>query len=754
MRTIPKDRSILLIALVLCFILIYGSSGIYLSPADAQGLPLGATQFKKCDMMQFNIYSLNISGQTYPVNYQITGAKLNNITPDIRDAALLVNISPISNGILTIELPRSLIDSKKQVGLDDHYVVFEKSRHMTSNEIKNNAQVRTLEINFDKTDKNIRIDGNRMELVLTPDHHKTQIYSPKVSVTCLTQSPPSDLAVQITANVTDKFGKIQETTLHYSIGCSPISCQDADWQPIKMNLMWGNLSNGTFSATIPAVLQGNTEVNYFVDVKDDLGYSSTTKIRNFITMSDRFSSPTMTGWYYDTQSGTLYVEIIDSGIGVNVKNVSLDGHIRMQITDGDKWDGVYKAGLPENSPERSSKCQDCSLLVYDLLGNHTNEILRSVKKSDTMIHGGFKIDISPEPNISNLTALTKFFVKGAFPSRGIPDTANSSIKVVNQEVNRSSYDNYFELPIIIDNAPTRTQHQLYPNPLSMFRSNNNTNFPLKLFGDPKLFPFDSYYVNMVLGIPFKNIAIQNIRPSFSSIFNSSWNAGLSNSSINIRNIGIQNNTAGINLGPTKTLYVFPNSSGIANGSGMVDPKGNFTFVNARIDFARSSSTYVIIIPLLVIFYLLGAIFILENIGDQLTIRVTITLGVFAFLFAFIPIVTPIKPSTSAPTVFDSLITLALIATIAFTVSSVVGSRPFIKNRFGEDAVWIDIISYILVSLIVLSFFVFNNYQYSTVGLILTIVLGGLGYGLLSRMILRRKRKRTSLENDVDINLDL
>src|ERR671930_522408 len=107
MRTIPKDHSILLIALVLCFILIYWSSGITVSPAYAQGIPPSATQFKKCDMMPFNIYSLNISSQTYPVDYQITGAKLNNITADVRDAALLVNISPISNGILSIELPRN-----------------------------------------------------------------------------------------------------------------------------------------------------------------------------------------------------------------------------------------------------------------------------------------------------------------------------------------------------------------------------------------------------------------------------------------------------------------------------------------------------------------------------------------------------------------------------------------------------------------------------------------------------------------------
>lgn len=697
------------------------------------------------------MYKLNIRGETYPINYQITGAKLNNISAQVDDATLLVNISPISNGILTIELPRNLIDSKKPVGIDDRYAASEDSRPISSKEIKNNAQVRTLEIHFDKAAKNIKIAGNKMEVVLTSNKRQAEVL--QVFITCLIEPPPSDSAVQIIANVTDKFGKIQDSTLYYSIGCLSISCQDADWQHKKMNLINGTLSSGTFSATIPAVLQGNTTVNYFVNLKDDLGYSSTTQLRNFITKSDHFSRPSMTGWYYDVHSGMLEVEIIDSGIGVNVKNVSTNEHIKMQLTDGDKWDGLYKVMLQKNSPERSSKCQNCSLLIYDLLGKHTNETLNQSKKSDTMIHGTFKIDISPEPNISNLTALSKFFVKGVFPSRDILDTNNASIKIVNEEVNPSSYDNYFEIPIMIDH-PTRTQHQLHPSPLSVFHGNNNTKFPLKVFGDPNLFPFDTYYINMVLAIPFKNITIQSIRPSFSTVFNSSWFADPSNSSINIHNIGIQNNTAGINPGPTKTQYVFPDSSGIANGSGIINPKGNLTFINAHIDFKRSSSIYVIIIPLLVIFYLLGAIFVVENTAEQLTVRVTITLGVFAFLFTFTPIVTQIKPNTSAPTIFDSLITFALVATIAFTVSSVIGSRPFIKNKFGKDPVWIDRISFFIVSTIIIVFwyFTFSTFQYHKnlilwypSLLILLIVLSGLGYGLLLRMKLGRSKQRINLD---------
>ena len=490
-------------------------------------------------------------------------------------------------------------------------------------------------------------------------------------------------------------------------------------------------------------MQGNTIVNYFVSVKDDLGYSSTSKIRDFITKSDHISRPTMIGWYYDVlsnESGILEAEIIDSGVGV--KNVTLiDGHINseMQLTDGDKWDGLYKVTLPKDSKASSGKCQNCSLLIHDLSGKHTNENLKPSKKSDSIIHGRFNIDISPELNINNLSAPSRFFVKGELPSRDIPpDTTNNSIKVVNEESNRGIYANYFELPLIIDHQSTRAQHQLYPNPLSVFHSNNNTNSSLKVSGDPTLFPFDNYSINLVFAIPFKNITFQVIKPSYSTVFNSIWIADRDNSSISVDNIGIKNNTAGIYTGLIKTQYIFPDSSGIANGSGVVGPKSNFSFVNVHFSFNRNSSGYAITIPLFAIFFLLGTIFILEKREKKeinLTIRVTITIGIFAFLFTFVPIVNQTRPLTTlnnTPTIADFLITIIILATITFTISSVLSDLGI--EKYKRFASWVDVLAFLLITGITIDYVSIYppNIRSQLIPIIL-LILFGLGYGLLFRI---------------------
>jgi hypothetical protein len=109
-------------------------------------------------------YSLNIGGKTYPINYQITGNgnKLNNIIPQKDNATLLVNIVSTSDGTLTIELPRNIIDSKKQGGIDDDYVASADGQDTTANEIKNTNQVRTLAIDFDKGTNQIEVTGDHI----------------------------------------------------------------------------------------------------------------------------------------------------------------------------------------------------------------------------------------------------------------------------------------------------------------------------------------------------------------------------------------------------------------------------------------------------------------------------------------------------------------------------------------------------------------------------------------------------------------
>ena len=111
-------------------------------------------------------YNLNSGGKAYPLSYQITGAgnKLNSITAEVDNTTLLLNTVAQSNGKLTIELPRNLIDSKKQGNTDEPYAVWEDGQPQAADEIntKNNSQVRTLAIDFDKGTGQIEIAGTKM----------------------------------------------------------------------------------------------------------------------------------------------------------------------------------------------------------------------------------------------------------------------------------------------------------------------------------------------------------------------------------------------------------------------------------------------------------------------------------------------------------------------------------------------------------------------------------------------------------------
>jgi predicted secreted protein with PEFG-CTERM motif len=111
-------------------------------------------------------YGVRTGDKTFPITYQITGSgnKLSNITAAKDNTTLLVNVGGSkADGKLTIQLPRNLIDSKKQGNQDSPYVIFEDSQPSQNvQEIKSNAQARTLAIDFDKGTDVIEIAGSKM----------------------------------------------------------------------------------------------------------------------------------------------------------------------------------------------------------------------------------------------------------------------------------------------------------------------------------------------------------------------------------------------------------------------------------------------------------------------------------------------------------------------------------------------------------------------------------------------------------------
>jgi hypothetical protein len=152
-------------------------------------------------MARFNplsTYNLVIHDKTYTINYQIIGGRINNITEEKDNRTLSLGISSASNGTLTIELPRNVIDSEKQgANVDGTYAVFVDGQQApTFDETKKNAHVRVLSVPFDNGTEQIEIVGTEMASAITPQ------IPISTSATAASVSPPPSLEVLAGGNVT------------------------------------------------------------------------------------------------------------------------------------------------------------------------------------------------------------------------------------------------------------------------------------------------------------------------------------------------------------------------------------------------------------------------------------------------------------------------------------------------------------------------------------------------------------------------
>src|SRR5262249_35143817 len=151
-------------------------------------------------------------------------------------------------------------------------------------------------------------------------------------------------------------------------------------------------------------------------------------------------------------------------------------------------------------------------------------------------------------------------------------------------------------------------------------------------------------------------------PNFIQPFNSYWLTSQASASM-YSTSDVTSNSANNSF-----FHLFPHYTDIISASnGKI---GKLTFLSLKFDVKRNYSIYAVIIPLLLVFYLLGAIFILSS-RANLHKRVTLAVAVFAFIFAFTTVgenLKPLNPSGN-PTFYDFLISTLVIATISFTVGS-------------------------------------------------------------------------------------
>ena len=109
-----------------------------------------------------NSINFKIGNKTYqPIKFHIVGGKLTGIYAEKDNISLLLNISSTSDGKLSIELPRNIIDSK-QGNVDDNYAVFVDGQYAAADEIRTTAEARTLTVAFDNGTSVIEITGTQL----------------------------------------------------------------------------------------------------------------------------------------------------------------------------------------------------------------------------------------------------------------------------------------------------------------------------------------------------------------------------------------------------------------------------------------------------------------------------------------------------------------------------------------------------------------------------------------------------------------
>ena len=102
------------------------------------------------------------NGKTIPINYLMTTGKLLDLTLNKSRATLVVTITaPSDKGNLTIQIPRYVVDDKKEGNADQKFTVHVDGKDGTFKETDNTKTTRTLSIQFGKDAKVIDIIGSK-----------------------------------------------------------------------------------------------------------------------------------------------------------------------------------------------------------------------------------------------------------------------------------------------------------------------------------------------------------------------------------------------------------------------------------------------------------------------------------------------------------------------------------------------------------------------------------------------------------------
>ena len=102
------------------------------------------------------------SQQTFGVNYTITGGTVKDISIDTQSISLIISINSTTDGTITIQIPRALVDAKTNSGQDDAFIILIDGAEVKSQSESSNSNYRNLTIQFYQGEQDIEIIGTQV----------------------------------------------------------------------------------------------------------------------------------------------------------------------------------------------------------------------------------------------------------------------------------------------------------------------------------------------------------------------------------------------------------------------------------------------------------------------------------------------------------------------------------------------------------------------------------------------------------------
>jgi hypothetical protein len=537
----------------------------------------------------------------------------------------------------------------------------------------------------------------------------------------------------IYANVTDRYGRDEKPNFRY---LDSYNIKPADIRPTLVNgVPW----NGTYAVKIPAM--PNDIVHYNLSFSDEYNYTyeHPGTYRNYSISLQSDKEPPHIDENEVNMKNPFKVDK-DIPLLIPGQNASVAAY---NITD--QLAGVKNASIIYNITDNIANNHTIPMQAEMPVGGSSNNFFGTIPSNELNPGSFYYYYISSCDFIGNCQTSNKyeFKIMSSVPrfNRLNITTTFSGIDLSNMTVHmRIIITTELHLPgeiqpnlegISVDPRSNSTG-ELFPVPVSYnkvvdFGENtsytNSTRSTVHLFGDPSLFPYDSYASTVVIAIPNSSPNSFNItgnRPDFDNSVLAAWIPHPSKPIIipasdkrlqNVKNYCSTDSTAA-----ESSTVLCPALQELLPSS---------SFVIIPVNFTRNyTSSYDVISPLIGIFYLLGAIFVLDSGKEQLSNRLVLALAVFALIFTLPQIVSGMKVVSSSPTIADNLIEGIILSTIAFTASSVVASA------ISHKAVLWDLVVFLIVSVVVISLML---QKYPLDAWIIPVILVGLGYGLFIRI---------------------